>query len=143
MSASSKSKSNSKSESFSLSLLENDDDPLPLDIFDPNSPTVTPEVNVAQNSAKRRAFVASDQCEVLRRSPRLTSASETENSGVKLLHAQGLRRSPRLIPDPGTLPRKTGKSESRMFDGKSPRRSPRFVSPQNGKTEFTIVKVRH
>jgi hypothetical protein len=125
MSSSSKSKSKSKSkseyESLPLSLLENDDNPLPLNIFDPSSPTVTPWVNVAQNSAKRRAFVASEQCEVVRQSPRLTLASEIENGGVKLLHAQGLRRSPRLSPNPGTMPRKMGKFESRMFDGKSPR----------------------
>uniref|UniRef100_A0A2N9IP93 Uncharacterized protein n=1 Tax=Fagus sylvatica TaxID=28930 RepID=A0A2N9IP93_FAGSY len=80
-----KSKSKSKFESLPLSLLENDDDPLPLNIFDPSSPTVTPGVNVAQNNAKRRAFVASEQCKV------------------------GLRRSLRLSPNPGTLPRKTGK----------------------------------
>ncbi|GMY05980.1 DNA (cytosine-5)-methyltransferase CMT2 [Fagus crenata] len=123
MSSSSKSKSKSKSkfESLPFSLLENDDDPLPLNIFDPSSPTMTPRVNVAQNNAKRRAFVASEQCEVVRQSPRLTSASEIENGGVKLLHAQGLRRLLRLSPNPGTLPRKTGKFESRMFDGKSPR----------------------
>jgi hypothetical protein len=119
------------------------------------APPIHLEGNAAQSTAKKSASVASNQSKLLRRSPRLSSASAIANAALTPLHAQGFRRSPRLnaSPDPGTLPESSRKSGSvkgrarRGSLGKSETRvsheeSPRIGSPKIGTTEVTVVKVR-
>ncbi|XP_062146125.1 DNA (cytosine-5)-methyltransferase CMT2-like isoform X4 [Alnus glutinosa] len=119
------------------------------------APPIHPEGNAAQSTAKNSASVASNQSKLLRRSPRLSSASATANAALTPLHAQGFRRSPRLnaSPDPGTLPESSRKSGSvkgrarRGSLGKSETRvsheeSPRIGSPKIGTTEVTVVESK-
>ncbi|KAJ7953371.1 Cytosine-specific methyltransferase [Quillaja saponaria] len=155
--------SKAKSNSLSLTLSKNvaEDQPVPLKIFHP-------------------PFSASI---CLRRSPRFTAALKLGATGSKfkmweekrlkrsmklarLMHAQGLRRSPRLKsgllenlgdnnadPGSGTFTNKSGTNKVkicldqlnlRTSGGKSLRRSPRFstakLRAENGKTGSRIVK---
>lgn len=165
-----------KYKSVALSLLpENEDEPAPLQIFDPRcsgnkrlrrSPRLTPwsppEVNAARTIRKKTASMASKQSKPLRRSPRLSSASETRNAALECLNARSFRRSLRLNntsdPNPDSFPATlTGtsrksyslkcrgsleNSKSSLFHENSPRRSPRFMPTQNGKAELSLDKVR-